>query len=87
MRVRLIPKGRKLIKLSLFYWLTYTLSVILFTAIATILSLIGVSQIASFVVAFSLSSFLLISLYIRRFRYTQNRPKDFKTLRVETFEV
>lgn len=68
MRVRLIPKGKKLIRLSLFYWLTYSLSVIVFTAIATLLSLVGVSQSVSFVTAFLLSSLLLISTYIRRFR-------------------
>lgn len=65
-RVPLIPSGLKLIKLSLFYWVTYTLSVIVFTLIATLLYLLGFSEAVYFITAFSLSSLLLVGMYIRR---------------------
>ena len=65
-RVPLIPSGLKLIRLSLFYWVTYTLSVIVFTVIATLLYLLGFSEPVYFVTAFSLSSLLLVGMYIRR---------------------
>ena len=65
-RVRLIPSGIPLIRLSLFYWVTYTFSVILFTVIATLLYLLGFSEPVYFVTAFSVSSLLLVGMYIRR---------------------
>lgn len=67
-KVALIPKGRKLVEFSLFYWIAYTFSVIIFTIVATILSLFNVSTLGTIVISLSVSSTVLLGAYYARWQ-------------------
>lgn len=63
-RTRLIPPGKERLRQVVFYWVTYTASVIAFAVTATSLSILGASNGAAFIVAFLISCAMLITLYL-----------------------
>jgi nucleoside 2-deoxyribosyltransferase len=69
-KLHLIPRGRKLLRYSIFYWIVFTLSVLVFTVVATILSYYEIFSITwIFASAIIISMAFLIGSYILGFDY------------------
>lgn len=64
---RLTPSRDRILKLSTIYFVVYSFSTIVFTAVATLLSVIGISMPTSFIIALLISCFIIILLYVYQF--------------------
>lgn len=83
-RTRFVPAGKDLIKFSIFHWAAYTLSVVIFTIFASLLTLIGVSPLWAFNIAFSVSVVSLLGihtnwLFRKKKEYESNKRRNSKS--------
>jgi hypothetical protein len=62
-QTRLIPSGTKLIKNSVFFWLIYTASAIIFAIVATTISATDLPALWTFIIALAVSSAFLVGAY------------------------